>query len=329
MQPIAIVGPTAVGKTGLAIRLAQELDGEIINADVLQAYRHLEIGTAKPSVQERRAVRHHLVDILEPDEPYSAGDFSRRARGAITEIQGRGKLPLVVGGSGFYQRALFEGLSPVPPRDEVIRGQLEQRIAEQGVGSLYAELQEVDPASAARLEPRDRQRICRALEIYKISGETMTAWLDKPSLDKPVAVTRLGLTLPRAILYDLIAARVGQMIERGWIDEVKTLLERGIDPAAPAFQAIGYRQLVSHVRGESSLKKAIDDTIRATRRYAKRQVTWFRHEPNIRWLHADDLDAELPALLPILSLTSADNIVADNSALTNFSLTGHRSEVKG
>ncbi len=297
MRPIAIVGPTAVGKTGLAMELAKQLDGEIINADVLQAYRHLEIGTAKPSTAERRAVAHHLVDILEPEEPYSAGEFGRRARLVLADIEARGKLPRVVGGSGFYQRALFEGLSPVPPRDDVIRGRLEQRIADNGIASVYAELQRVDPTSAERLKPRDRQRICRALEIYQISGETMTAWHDKPSLDKPVSVTRVGLTLPRAILYDLIAARVGQMIERGWIDEVVTLLKRGIDPAAPAFQAIGYRQLVSHVHGESSLRDATDDIIRATRRYAKRQLTWFRHEPDIEWLQADNLDVEVPELL--------------------------------
>ncbi len=286
---IAVLGPTATGKTSLGVRLARELDGEIINADALQVYRRLEIGTDKPPLELRRAVPHHLVDILDPEEPYSAGEFARRARPLIEEIRRRGRAPILVGGSGLYLRAVLEGLSPIPPTDPQVREALDRRCAREGLPALYEELCSVDPETARRLAPGDRQRVLRALEVARSSGRTLSAWISqRPLGGKRLAAVKLGLTLPRSILYDRISARVAEMLERGWVEEVTTLLRAGVDPGVPAFQAIGYRQIVRHVRGEWSLRAAMEDTIRATRRYAKRQMTWFRKEEDVRWISASD-----------------------------------------
>jgi tRNA dimethylallyltransferase len=288
MQPlIAVLGPTATGKTSLGMRLAQELDGEIINADALQVYRGLEIGTDKPPPELRRAVPHHLIDILDPEEPYSAGEFARRARPLIDDIRRRRRTPILVGGSGLYLRAVLEGLSPIPPTDPEVRAALEARCASDGLAALYQELRGVDPATARRLTPGDRQRILRALEVARSSGRPLSGWLaERPQGGERSSAVKLGLTLPRTILYDRIASRVTDMLERGWVEEVKTLLQAGVDPRSPAFQAIGYRQLARHVQGGWDLEAARDDTIRATRRYAKRQMTWFRKEEQVRWIPA-------------------------------------------
>ena len=307
MKPlIAVLGPTATGKTDLSLRLAAELDGEIINADALQVYRGLDIGTAKPSPGERAAAPHHLIDILDPEEVYSAGDFVRRARPLIEEIRQRGRTPIVVGGSGLYLRALLEGLSPIPPSDPGVRRELEERCAIDGLPALYEELRAVDPDTAGRLAPRDRQRILRALEVAISSGRPLASWIRRQPLggDRLSAV-KLGLTLPRSILYDRIAERVEAMIRRGWVGEVAALLRRGVDSGAPAFQAIGYRQIVRHVEGGWSLQAAVEDTIRATRRYAKRQMTWFRKEKDLRWVEASDLEQGATSLLRKLKLGGA------------------------
>ncbi len=299
MQPlIAVLGPTAAGKTSLAMRLARELDGEIINADALQVYRRLEIGTDKPSLELRRAVPHHLVDVLDPEEPYSAGEFARRARPLIDDIRGRRRTPILAGGSGLYLRAVLEGLSPIPPSDSQVRESLEKRCASEGLETLYEELSAVDPDTARRLAPRDRQRILRALEVAQSSGRTLSSWIrQRPLGGKRLTAVKLGLTLPRSILYDRISARVTDMLERGWVEEVTTLLQDGVDPGVPAFQAIGYRQIVRHVQGDWSLRAAMEDTVRATRRYAKRQMTWFRKEQDVRWISASDLEQDMESWL--------------------------------
>ncbi len=290
MRPlIAIVGPTAVGKTRFGIELARRLDGEILNADALQVYVGLDIGTAKPTAAERRVVRHHLIDILEPHEPFSAGEFARRARRAIDDVRGRDRTPILVGGSGFYLRALLEGLSPLPEVDPAVRRELDERLEQQGLPALYAELERLDPATAARLAPADRQRILRGLEVVLGSGRPLSQWIrERPAGQRPLPARRIGLTLPRSILYDRVGERVRSMIEQGWVEEVEELLKRGVAPEVPAFQAIGYRQIVRHVRGEWSLRAAEEDIVRATRRYAKRQMTWFRKERDIHWVCATD-----------------------------------------
>lgn len=297
---VAVVGATATGKSALGLALAERLPGggEIVNADALQVYRGFDVGTAKPEAAERRRVPHHLIDVLEPHERWSAGEFARRAREAIAAIQARGRRPIVVGGSGLYLRALLAGISPIPAADPRVRERLRRRADDEGLGALAAELARLDPETAARLAPGDRQRVLRALEVALVSGRPLSAWIAKqPFGTQSIAAIRVGLTLPRSILYDRIAGRVARMVESGWMEEVQGLLGRGLDPGLPAFQAIGYRQLVHHSRGEWPLARAIEETIRATRRFAKRQETWFRKEPDVTWFSAEDLDRRIPQVL--------------------------------
>jgi len=299
MQPIlAIVGATATGKSALALDLAEEIGGEIVSADSLQVYRGLDLGTAKPGAADRARVPHHLVDILEPDEVYSAGEFARRARAAIDEIAARGRIPIVVGGSGLYLRALLRGLSPLPPGDPEVRAALRSRLETEGLPALREELVRIDPKTAARLTAGDTQRVLRALEVECVTGRPLSAWLDEqPFGIQAIAAVQIGLTLPRSILYDRIAGRVVWMMEAGWLGEVAGLLQRGLSPRLPAFQAIGYRQLVRHLEGDGSLEQAIAEIVRETRRFAKRQETWFRKEPDVTWFSAQELKRQIPGVL--------------------------------
>lgn len=289
MRPVlAIVGPTAVGKSAVALDLCHRLGGEIVNADALQVYRGFDVGTAKPSAADRRRVAHHLLDILEPDEPFSAGEFARRARLAIDEIRGRHRLPVLVGGSGLYLRALIQGISPIPPIAPELRRELGARLDVEGPEALRAELRRLDPATAERLAPGDSQRLLRALEVALGTGRTLSSWIaEKPIGRGGVDAVQVALTLPRALLYDRIAARVGEMLADGWVDEVRRLLAAGLEPALPAFQAIGYRELAGHLAGEATLEQATERIVRATRQYAKRQLTWFRRQPDIAWFAAE------------------------------------------
>jgi len=284
---LAVVGPTATGKTALALALAERYGGEIVNADALQVYRGLDVGTAKPTAEERARVPHHLLDVVDPTERFSAGEFARRARAALAEIHGRGRPALVVGGSGFYLRALFSGLSPLPRADPALRRELRRRAREEGPEALHAELAAIDPEAASRLAAADLQRVVRALEIVRLGGRSWSEQTAaRPLGHAPLPAVWIGLTLPRTVLYDRIEARVGRMLERGWVAEVERLLARGIEANAPAFQAIGYRQLVRHLRGERSLDRAVVEIVQATRRFAKRQLTWFRKESQVRWFDA-------------------------------------------
>lgn len=295
---LAILGATATGKSELGMALAGEFGGEIVNADALQVYRGFDIGTAKPSLQERARVPHHLIDILEPRERYSAGEFARRAHEAMAEIEERGRVPIVVGGSGLYLRALFQGISPVPPGDPETRRTLRERLEAEGLGPLREELQRLDPETADRLMAGDTQRILRALEVALVSGKPLSAWIsEQPFGIQSIAVIRVGLTLPRGILYDRIAGRVARMMEAGWREEVAGLLRQGLSPSLPAFQAIGYRQLVRYLEGNGSLEQAVVETIMETRRFAKRQETWFRKEPDVTWFSAQDLRRRIPEVI--------------------------------
>lgn len=295
---VAVVGPTATGKSRLALALAERLGGEIVNADALQVYRGFDIGTAKPGPDERARVPHHLLDILEPEERYSAGEFRRRALVAIGEIRGRGRLPLLVGGSGLYLRALLDGISPIPPVPETVRRRLARAAgAPGGLAALRQGLEAVDPEIARRLPPGDRQRLLRALEVHEATGRPISAWQrERPFGQRALPALRLGLTLPRPLLYDAIARRLRDMVAAGWVAEVRALLDAGIPPQAPAFQALGYRQLVRHILGDQTLDQAMASTLVATRRFAKRQSTWFRKEAGVRWLDATDPDAALAAV---------------------------------
>lgn len=302
---LVLLGATATGKSALALALAERFGGEIVNADALQVYRGLDIGTAKPAEEERARVPHHLIDVVGPEERFSAGEFGRRARAVLAEIRARGRWPMVVGGSGFYLQALLEGLSPVPPGDAEVRAALRREQVELGLPALYERLKRVDRETAERLPAGDAQRILRALEVAAVSGRPLSAWIaTKPLETERVAAFRLGLTLPRTILYDRIERRVVCMVERGWVREVAELLAQGIAPDCPAFQAIGYRQLVRHVQGDWTLDQALADIVQATRRFAKRQETWFRREPEVHWI--DARDAERGALHALSSISGGD-----------------------
>jgi tRNA dimethylallyltransferase len=298
---VAILGATATGKSALALRLAEHLDGEIVNADALQVYRGLDIGTGKPTAADRARVPHHLLDILDPDQPLSAGELARHARAAIAGIQSRGKLPLVVGGSGLYVRALFSGISPMPKIEPRLRAWLTKSHARHGLPPLRRWLRVLDPPTAARTTEGDTQRTLRALELALSSGRPQSWWIaQSPFAKDALPAVHIGLTLPRTVLYHRIAERVSAMVAVGWVREVEGLLQAGWDPGSPAFQAIGYRQLAEHVRGEIGLDQAVEETIRATRRFAKRQATWFRREPDVVWFEADDPDATVSRVLDFL-----------------------------
>jgi len=284
---VALVGATATGKSAIALAAAEATGSEIVNADALQVYRGLDIGTAKPTAEERQRVPHHLIDLLDPTERCSAGEFGRLARSALGEIASRGRAAIVVGGSGLYLRALWTGLVDMPRVAEEVRNEIRNRLRRDGIENLRRELEERDPATANRLAPRDSQRIVRALEVLEGTGRPLSAWLASAATAAAPEMSKLGLTLPRTVLYDRIAARVLHMIDRGWEAEVGRLLAAGVPRDAPAFQAIGYSDWIRHLDGESSREATLAAIVRATRRFAKRQETWFRSESGIDWLDAE------------------------------------------
>ena len=301
MQPrvdcLAIVAATGTGKSALAMELALRSNGEIIGADALQIYRGLDIGTAKPSVEDRRRVRHHLIDILDPHERFSAGEFARRAASTIEEVMARRRLPVVVGGSGLYVRALLEGLSPLPTIEPQVREELERRLEQEGLEALFDELRRRDEATARRLSRNDRQRILRALEVSIGTGRALSSWHRMSARKASFSASRIGLTLPREVLYDRLESRVHQMLESGWLEEVRDLITAGVSRSSPAFQAIGYRELVSHLRGECSLEASTRQIVQSTQRYAKRQLTWFRKQAGFRWFDASRPESLLEEIL--------------------------------
>jgi len=286
---ITVVGPTATGKSSLGLAVGQRFGGEIVGADSVQVYRYLDIGSAKPTEQERRLLPHHLIDFVDPAQPYTAADFHRDARAAIDAILGRGRLPIVVGGTSLYVRALLHGLCPAPPADAHIREGLADQAAQDGWPSLHARLAELDPEAAARIHPNDRVRIERALEVVLSTGRPMSDFQAEhafPASD--LASLQIGLDLPRDVLIARIDARVEEMFEQGWVEEVESLLARGYDPGLKPLQAIGYRDVVQLIAGACSREEAVSRIQRDTRRFAKRQLTWLRKEEDILWCDPRD-----------------------------------------
>jgi tRNA dimethylallyltransferase len=285
---IAIVGPTGVGKSELAVFLGEKLNGEIVNFDSLQFYKELNIGTAKPGEEERKRVPHHLYDLLELDEEFNAAKFVEIADNLIKEIWERGKIPILVGGTGLYLRAFEYGLFSIEVPKE-IRGTLRKR-ADQDLSSLYEELKRLDPEYAQKISPKDKVRITRALEVIYASGKPISYFhKENPFFEKKrYNLIKIGLILPRKELYEKINLRVIKMIEKGWIEEVKNLLEKGYSPKLKPFKAIGYKYIIQYLQGKISLEKAIELIQRDTRRYAKRQLTWFKKEPDIYWFNPDE-----------------------------------------
>lgn len=281
---LVITGPTAAGKTALAMELGARRDIEIISADSRQVYRHMDIGTAKASAEERTRVVHHCIDIVDPDEPFSVSDFTRLAQRTIEDIHRRQRLPVVVGGTGLYIRALTQGLAPLPGADETLRQRWHAEEREKK-GSLHARLSQIDPRMAKGLHINDVTRIIRALEVYEITGRTMSRWHEEHHFsERPYHDLRVAVTCERALLYRRIEERAEQMFEHGLLDETRMLLERGYTPGLKTMRTIGYQECVAHLRSEMSFAEALNRIKRDTRRYAKRQLTWLRHEDKINWL---------------------------------------------
>ncbi|MCX8073768.1 MAG: tRNA (adenosine(37)-N6)-dimethylallyltransferase MiaA [Candidatus Binatia bacterium] len=281
---VAIVGPTASGKTALALELAEAFGAEIVNADSRQVYRGLDIGSAKPTVAERQRVPHHVVDVAAPDEPFHCARFLELAEAAIADIRGRGLRVLVVGGTGLYVRVLRGGLFPGPARDPELRAAWMAREVE-SPGFLHRCLAAVDPVSAARLHPRDHVRLIRALEVYEKTGRPMSWWQAQHRFGTGrYPLVLLGVSVPRAELYRRIDARCRAMVASGLVEEVRRLYAQGYGPELPALQSLGYREIGAYVRAEMGLEEAIAAMARETRRFAKRQLTWFRREPVVEWL---------------------------------------------
>jgi len=282
---VAVVGPTAVGKTDLGIDLARRFGGEIISADSMQVYRGMDIGTAKPEPAELKEAPHHLIDVASPDEEFSAGRFKRLAREAVRDIRGRGALPLVVGGTALYVRVLLYDypLAEVP-RDERLRSRLQERAREEGRHSLHGDLQRTDPDSARRIHPNDLKRVIRALEVYRITGRTMTRWRRETPRESVYDVLKLGVWIPREELYRRIDRRVDVMVDRGLIEEVRGLLQRFGDLSPTARQALGYREVIQYLRGEIDRAVCIEQIKKNTRNFAKSQLTWFRKDEDIFWI---------------------------------------------
>ena len=304
---IALMGPTASGKTAAAIELAQRHDGEIVSVDSALVYRELEIGAAKPDLAERAGIAHHLLDLRDPWQGYSAAEFATDAAAAVRDIVARGKLPILAGGTGLYFRALLQGLSPMPEADPVIRAQLSAEAEVSGWAALHAQLAQVDPAAARRIHATDPQRIQRALEVYRLSGKPISYWQAQPGVARlPVRVLKLVLApAERATLHQRIERRFDLMLEQGFLDEVRRL--RGLPQMQavaapldlPAIRAVGYRQAWQFLDGQGSAAEFRDKAIFATRQLAKRQLTWLRGELDARWF---DPATELARLRDAVSL---------------------------
>ncbi|HKW87387.1 MAG TPA: tRNA (adenosine(37)-N6)-dimethylallyltransferase MiaA [Candidatus Acidoferrales bacterium] len=282
---IVILGPTASGKSALALHLAERFGGEVLACDSTQVYRHFDIGTGKVPREQQSGIPHHLVDLVEPHEVFTAGEYRRRATAVLADVSSRSKLPIMTAGTGLYLRGLLEGLAEAPERSEELRARLRQHLNRHGPEYLHRLLHKLDPEAAAKIAPRDAQKAIRAIEICVLSGERVTKLFRKGKVGLAgFAVTKIGLSPPRDALYARIDARVQQMLGAGWLAEVKRLIETGVPASAKPFSFIGYSHLRRHLEGSLELDAAIREIQQTTRRYAKRQLTWFRKESEVHWL---------------------------------------------
>jgi tRNA dimethylallyltransferase len=284
---VAIVGPTATGKSAMAIALARRYGGEVVSCDSTAVYRGFDIGTDKVPIDERAGIPHHLVDVADPMEEYSAARYAREAAAVIRDITKRGRLPIVVGGTGLYYRALTRGFFPGPARDNALRARFERIATRRGSECLHRWLQRVDPPSAIRIQPRDRKRLIRALEVYYLTGRPLTDHFTATESPLPdYRVITLALNIPAEQIADRVARRVDQQFERGLLEEVRALLRTGLPESAHPFTGLVYRQVLEYfhgVRDEAATRELI---VRENRRYARRQLIWFRKEPNLQWIYA-------------------------------------------
>jgi len=304
---VLIAGPTGVGKTELTLKLAERLGTEVVNADSMQIYRYMDIGTAKPTREERDRIRHHLLDIVDPDEAFDAARYLEAASPVIAALHEQQRIPLVVGGTGLYMKVLTRGICPGAPADRTVREQLMIEEQGRGLGQLHEELSRVDPLLGDKIHPNDRQRILRALEVFRMTGTPLSYWHRQHRFEtsryRPV---KIFLNRDREELYARIDQRVLIMVKQGFLDEVQMLLDMGYGPELKSMQSLGYKQLSEHLSGECSLETAVYRIQRETRRYAKRQMTWFRGDPEFRWLHAGD-EAGISSLIDEAMQVSSGN----------------------
>jgi tRNA dimethylallyltransferase len=291
---ILLAGPTASGKTSLAIRLARSLATEIVNGDSMQVYRYMDIGTAKPTDAERREVPHHILDVADPDEPFDAARYLEVATPVISALHDRGKIPIVVGGTGLYMKVLTRGICSGPTSDPATKEDLVRDESSKGLAWLHSELARVDPEAGSRIHPHDRQRIFRALEVFRLTGVPLSLHQKQHRFEQSIFPTiKLSIFRDREELYDRINRRVERMLEEGLKGEVQRLLDMGYGPELKPMQSLGYRQMAEHLLGDLSLDRALYLIQRETRRYAKRQLTWFRADPEFHWFHAGDFEGIL------------------------------------
>ena len=291
---VAVVGATAAGKTGLSLDLAEALDGEVVNTDAMQLYRGMDVGTAKLPHDERRGIPHHLLDVLDVTEPASVAEFQGWAREVIAEIRGRGRTPVLVGGSALYTRAVLDRFD-FPGTDEGVRRRLEAELADVGPAVLHARLAAADPDAAARILLDNGRRIVRALEVIELTGRPFTASLPRLEYADPASV-QVGVDIDRPTLDARIARRVEEMFDHGFVAEVERLLRAGLEDGRTASRAIGYREVAAYLRGDLTIDEAREQTAAATRRFARRQDAWFRKDPRITWVRFDDPDRVEKAL---------------------------------
>ena len=302
---ICILGPTAVGKTEIAIQLAHNLDAEIVSLDSRQIYREMDIGTAKPTLDQRGAVPHHLIDCVNVDQPFSVAEYQRLADVTITEIRERGKRTMAVGGAGLYFRGIIDGLFDGPGADAEIRAKLQREADEHGNVALHERLRRCDPEAANRVHPNNRVRVIRALEVYELTGKPISVLQGQWRTNEPRYPFRaFGLNMPRDALYQRIEERVDRMVEAGLIEEVKGLLDQGYPRNCIAMQSFGYKELIDYLDGKRTFDEAIALLKQNTRRFAKRQLTWFRNDSRIEWLDT----SEFSSVDGIV-----DNLLANNS----------------
>ena len=281
---IAVVGPTASGKSELALALAEALGGEIINTDAMQVYRGLDIGTAKPDAAARARVAHHLLDVVAPDEAYSAGRYLADARRIIADLRTRGRAPILCGGTGLYFRALLFGLAEIPPIPPEVQARVAAQLAAEGLAAAHARLTQVDPRAAQRIHPNDPSRIARALEVFGATGRPLSDFqAEQPFREVAPHVLSVGCRWERAALYARINARVERMLAAGWVDEVRGLLAAGYDPQLKPLRSSGYREIAALLQGGRGPQRLAEDIATRTRHYAKRQLTWFNKHPNVHW----------------------------------------------
>ena len=294
---LVILGATATGKTDLALHLARRLGGRIINADSIQVYRGLDAGSCKPDGGARREIPHELIDVADPGEIFSAGRFAREAVRAIQTARHCGQVPIVAGGTGLYLRALLEGIAPIPERDEQVRARLKARLAASSPEALHDDLMRLDPETAGRLGRRDLHRVVRALEVVELTGVPLSQHLRAARFAPGrFESLKIGLTMERAALYKKVEDRVDRIFEAGIVEEVRSLLAAGLSPDAHALKALGYREVLSYLRGEIDSDGVVALVKRNTRRYARRQLTWFRREPDVRWFEVTGIPGEMEAL---------------------------------